>query len=391
MANKTNTSINGKNYFRIQKVVGHKLNKNGFEIPVKKTFYGKTKKEAEQKYKEYMQKKALNLDGSKQYFGVMAERWLYEFLVNDNNLKPGTKDLYISTWNKYIKPLELYHSALEEVSAGTIQAIYNRLYKSGVPASAVKTINKVMSRLYNYFVQQGYAPFNFTNTLSLPKEKIEESKKVITWSDEELHTILNSFSKAQKGFRLRLLIVLASYTGMRISELLGLKYSDIEQTENGYIINVRRQVNNIAKYSPDGSKTNTLGVCELKSASSYRSIPVPELVVKEINAHKRKHLKEQMLKGYRTEFIFTTDSGGFVDNRNSRTACERYYKRIGVPTHGFHTYRHTFGTNLYKQGVPLKTASDLMGHKDINITARYYVGIGEEEKRKAIEILVKAM
>lgn len=391
MAIKTNTSINGNNYYKIQKVVGHKISKAGYEIPVKKTFYGKNKKEAESKFNEYMQKRALNLDGSRQYFGIMADRWLYEFLANDNNLKHSTKNLYISTWKLHITPLPLYHTPLDEVSAGTIQAVYNKLYKSGVPSSAIKTVNKVMSRFYNYLVQQGFAPFNFCNTLSLPKETIEEEKKIITWSDEELSTILNSFEKAQKGFRLRFLIVLASYTGMRISELLGLKYTDIKQNETGYIINVRRQVNNIYTYNPDGSRETVLGVSELKSRSSYRSIPIPAVVVNELNIHRKAHLKEQLKNGYRTEFIFTTDTGGFLDDRNARTGCTRYYKRIGVPERGFHTYRHTFGTNLYKNGVPLKTASDLLGHKDINITARYYVGTGEEEKRKAIEILASAM
>ena len=96
MAIKTNTSINGNNYYKIQKVVGHKISKAGYEIPVKKTFYGKNKKEAESKFNEYMQKRALNLDGSRQYFGIMADRWLYEFLANDNNLKHSTKNLYIS-------------------------------------------------------------------------------------------------------------------------------------------------------------------------------------------------------------------------------------------------------------------------------------------------------
>lgn len=391
MASKTNKTINGTDYYRLQKVVGHKINKAGFEVPVKKEFYGKSKKEAEQKYKEYMAKRSLNIDGSKQYFGVMADKWLYNFLAQDQGLKPGTKDLYIKTWNKYIKPLELYHQSLEEISAGRIQEEYNKLFKCGCPASAIKTINKVMTRFYNYLVQQGYTPFNFTSTLSLPKEKFEEGKTIITWSDEELYKILNGFDKAKNAFKLRFLLIMATYTGMRISELLGLKYSDITSTKNGYVVNVRRQVNNIAEYDIDGSIINTLGVIELKSRSSFRSIPVPRIVINELKKHQAEHMEEQFKNGYRTDFIFTTSSGGFLDHKNARTACARYYKMIGVPIKGFHTYRHTFGTNLYKNGVPLKVASDLLGHKDINVTARYYVGTDEEAKRKAIEILASAL
>ena len=391
MANKTNCTKNGVQYFRIVKVVGHKMSRGGYEIPVKKEFYGKSKKEAELKYNEYMKRRALNIDSSKQYFGIMADKWLYNFLAQDHGLKPGTKQLYISTWNLYVKPLELYHLKIEEINAGMIQETYNKMHENGVPTSAIKTINKVMSRFYNYLVQQGYTPFNYINTLSLPKEKFEEGTIITTWTKEELNTILNSFEKAQNGFRLRFLLILASYTGMRISELLGLKYSDIEESKSGYIVNVKRQVNAVTSYNQDGSFKTELAINDLKSKSSFRSIPVPGIVIKELKSHKAKHLKEQIKNGYRTEYIFTTNTGGFVDVKNARRSCERYYKAIGIPAKGFHTYRHTFGTNLYKNGVPLKTASDLLGHKDINITARYYIGTGEEEKRKAIEILASVI
>ena len=98
-----------------------------------------------------------------------------------------------------------------------------------------------------------------------------------------------------------------------------------------------------------------------------------------------------MKNGYRTEFIFTTDSGGLLDSKNTRTAIYRYYKRIGVPEKGFHTYRHTLGTNLLKNGAELITASKLLGHDDIKTTTKYYINIPEDEKRKAIELLARAL
>mgnify|MGYP000299599091 FL=1 len=94
-----------------------------------------------------------------------------------------------------------------------------------------------------------------------------------------------------------------------------------------------------------------------------------------------------MQKGYRTEQIFTTSTGHFYDRRNVGRALDRVYKRIGVPCKSFHVYRHTFGTNLCKNGVPIQTTAKLLGHKDINMTAIYYVNVDMEEKLKAIQTM----
>ena len=72
---------------------------------------------------------------------------------------------------------------------------------------------------------------------------------------------------------------------------------------------------------------------------------------------------------------------------NVRTALNRYYKKIGVDEKNIHAYRHTFGTNLCRQGVPIQTASKLLGHDDISTTAKYYVNVSADEKARAIETL----
>ena len=387
MANKTNYTKNGIDYYRIVRVVGHKLNANGIEVPVRKEFLGKNKKEAEAKYQAFLDKKALNLDSSKQYFGVMADRWIYEFLIYDGSLKNSTKELYIDTWNKYIKPTEFYSLPLDKVSAGSIQTLYNSLYNNGCPISAIKTINKTMDRFYKYLVQHSYVPYNFTDTLTIPKEYKEGSKDITVWTDEELSCILNNFEKAQNDFRLRFLLVLAIYTGLRISELLGVKYEDIEKTQDGYILNVRRQISNVATYDSTGEKTRELKAATLKTHNSYRTIPLTSRVIDELKIHKKWHRVEQMKNGYRTDYIFTTETGGFYYKKSCETSCKRYYKRIGVEAKGFQVYRHTFATNLCKRGVPIQTAQILCGHSDISITAKYYVGIGEEEKKNAVALL----
>ena len=344
MAKKTDCKKNGKDYYRLQKVVGHKINAAGNEVPVKKEFYGRNKKEAENMWREYLEKKNAGIENKKQYFGIMADSWIYTFLVNEPKLKDRTKDLYITAWNNHVVPSDIYHLPLDEVTAGTIQRFYNSLACSG---NVIATINKVMSRFYKYLVTEGYATHNITTALTLKKDKEKTSEDIVIWNEEELDTILHSFDKAQNGFR--------------------------------------------PTFERGKKTTHNLEIGELKSASSYRTIPLNDVVIEELKKHQLWQKKEMLKNGYRTEYIFTTDSGGFYDKRNINTACNRYYRKIGIEPKGFHTYRHTFGTMLCNRGIPIQTASVLLGHSDINITAKYYINVSLDEKTKAVNALADIM
>ena len=62
----------------------------------------------------------------------------------------------------------------------------------------------------------------------------------------------------------------------------------------------------------------------------------------------------------------------------------KVYDKIGVPRHKFHSYRHTFGTNLSRAGVPIERVCELMGHGDISTTQKYYLYIDNKEKLEAV-------
>lgn len=386
MAVRTNEKSNGYEYYRITKVVGKKLNKNGKEVPVRKSFRGRTKKEAEEKYQAFMEKKRQGLETSKQYFGIVADKWIYEFFLKDDSLAVGTRDLYVKAWNKYIKQAPIYGLPIEEVTASTVQNTYNNL---DCPTSALKAINKLMKRFYKYLEMQGLSR-NFTSSLTISKKEENHSamkNTVQVWSDEEIARILNSFEEAQSGFRLSFFITLAYYTGCRISELLAVKYTDFVDGE----LHITAQIINEPEFTRNGKSVYTLKEGRLKSPSSYRIIPLGKEVISALDKHKQWQRKDMLKNGYRTEYLFTTDTGGFYDKKNVSIACARYYKRIGVPVKGFHTYRHTFGTNLCRTGVPLQVASSLLGHSDINVTAKYYINVSTEDKLKAVTNLGKVI
>ena len=379
MAKKTNCTINGRDYYRITKVVGRKLNDKGVEVPVRKTFYGDSKKDAEDKYQKFMEKKAAGLETKTQHFGVLADSWISEFFAHDRSLKDSSKSRYLAAWNRTIKKLDLYHSPLDEITAKTLQTAYNDLIASGTKISELEQANKLMVRFYKYLEIEGLGR-NFTSSLTLPKEKINAADdEIVVWSDDEIKKILGSLDKADNRFRLRFLIVLAYYTGCRKSELLSLKYSDI--TLDG--VRITKTLAEISDGLTKGKMKTRLAVTDPKTAASVRTIPVDSIVYEELKRHKEWHKREQIRKGYRSDFIFTTDSGEFYNNKNLDRALERYYKKIGIEPKTMHTYRHTYGTNLCRAGYPIETARELLGHESIETTAKYYVRVNIESKRDA--------
>lgn len=383
MANKTNYHVNGNDYYRLTKTIGKRLNENGVEVPVRKSFYGASKKEATEKYEAFLKRRSMGLNSKVEYFGIIADHWIYNFFVKDSKLKDRTKQQYLGHWNNYIRGTELYDMALDEINAGTIQEVYNSL---DAPISAIKGANKLMRKFYQYLEREGYAR-NITGSLVIPsKEKKvgDEEEVIVVWTDEELSKIFNGFSKADPRFRLRFLLVLAYNTGCRISELLAVRYDDI--TDDGLRIN--KQVIRRPTFRKGELNTFEFDLDPPKSKASYRTVPVNDFVVRELKRHHKWHEKEMNEKGYSSEFIFTTDTGGFYDSRNIGRALERYYDRVGVEYKGFHTYRHTFGTNLCRNGIPIQTTSALLGHEDISVTAKYYINIDADQKQEAVNSLM---
>ena len=85
--------------------------------------------------------------------------------------------------------------------------------------------------------------------------------------------------------------------------------------------------------------------------------------------------------------LFSSDTCTYREGANLLKSLKRLCKRIGIEETTFHSLRHTFCTILAKQGVPLKTASVLMGHSNISITAKIYTHVDDTEMKKGIEKL----
>lgn len=373
MAKKTNCTINGKEYYRICRKVGKKLNSKGLWIDDYRNFYGSCKAEAEKKYYTAMQRNG-SVDASGQCLGELIDEWIKN-IFSESRLATGTKYGYIRSYYRLFPGGSLAGRQIDDVSALDLQLFYNQLISGGAAVGSVKHLHNLLVRFYKYADLNDMGR-NITASVSVPTSSIHPvdlGNNLSVWSDSDLKAVINALN----GSTLRFLVVLAVNTGARIGELLALTYDDIRND----LLYINKQ---LSEKDPTG-KAVAPHLDRTKSINSNRVIPLSAAVLDEYQTHVLIHKKEMLKNGYRTSNIFTTATGTYYYKRNVTRALQRLYKRIGVRYRKFHAFRHTFGTNLSRAGVPIEETCKLMGHSSINVTMKYYIHIDARRKLDAVE------
>ena len=372
MATKKNVAIkNGDKeygYFKITRTIGHEF-KDGKKIPIKKQFYGSSKGDAEKRFRAYqeeqLQKKyeKEHAEGKAQLktFGEYAEEYTYKIMPH-SRLAHSTADRYEQSYRTHVKNTWIMSVPIGEIDAEKLHDFYVGI---NVTKQTLKAINKWMTSFYKWIALKGI--MNNVQAVTVLPDKPDNSRhdEIQVWEPDEIQTILTNFGT----HRLKLMMIIMNYAGLRISECFGLKYSDIK---NGFL-SVNRQY-----YKGE--------ICPPKY-NSYRKLPAHPEIEKALEIHEERFTAEADRKGYKTDFIFTTETGSLLEYGNVRRSLNRYYNRIGVPEKSPHTYRATFCTELCRAGVPLEVASKLMGHKSIEVTAKHYALVKQDVQIDAINRL----
>ncbi|MFZ2538614.1 MAG: site-specific integrase [Oscillospiraceae bacterium] len=216
--------------------------------------------------------------------------------------------------------------------------------------------------------------------------------RIIT--EEDLKKLINAVAKHK---RLKFVISILLLTGMRIGELLALKWQDINFEEN--IIYIRHSVNK--QYVEERGQIKSCGVkiASTKTRSSVRELPVCDLVMSLLlewndclNTDYPK-MEELKKKNDTQDVIFVNYHGnimcyntlykelvGFLD--------DNHLKHCGVL---FHKLRHCYATHMVDAGIDINVISKLLGHANISTTAAYYAKVNLKPKIKAVKIHAKYM
>ncbi len=267
--------------------------------------------------------------------------------------------------NKYINNVlgDLY---LKEINKDIILKMFND-YKDKLSNSVMKTLIYIIKSSLNYAYE-----LNYIDYINLDDLKIKNNLHTIYIYSKEEQNILVNYLKTNLNIR-KVCLLLCMYTGLRIGEVCGLKWEDINFKNNS--LEVKRTIERIKNREDNESKTILIASTP-KSDTSKRIIPIPEFIIK--------YLKEYYSNN---DYYILSNSLKLYDPRYFEEFYKRCIKKCHINYVNFHTLRHTFATRAIEAQVDIKTLSEILGHSSIEITLKLYVHPSFELKKQAIENL----
>lgn len=283
-----------------------------------------------------------------------------------------------STFAAYVLILENHvlpsFGECEMLSESLVQEFVLRKLDSGLCVKTVKDILIVLKMVMRFGVKNGW--MNYCEwDIKYPTTESSNEIEVLTVAN---HRKILEFVKLNFTFR-NLGIYISLTTGLRIGEICGLKWSDIDVV-NG-TITVRRTIERI--YIIDGENKHTeLIVNTPKTKNSCRDIPM----CKELMA-----IVKPLKKVVNDDFYVLTNEEKPTEPRTYRNYYHRLMKRLGIPRLKYHGLRHSFATRCIESNCDYKTVSVLLGHANITTTLNLYVHPNMEQKKRCISKMLRSL
>lgn len=295
-----------------------------------------------------------------------------------NTLKQSTYNSYVGYIKNHLKPA-LGSIPLQELSPRTLQQFYN--YKYEVEKLSPKTIvniNLFLHRALSFAVTEGYIQTNPAASLNLPRGSKPQIE--ILNRDEQAQLIHASY-RHRYGVFIRLTL----FTGLRVGELLGLRWEDVD--ERAGMLKVCRTLNRLNKMkapTTPGEATTEIVIQTPKSENSTRSIPLLPAILHDLLNWKQVQQNDALSAGeaYKSSgFIVTNPLGGYIEPRTFKDYYNQILALSGLRPFTFHALRHTFASRAMEQGMDAKTLSVILGHYSVSFTMDTYTHVLDGHKK----------
>ena len=248
----------------------------------------------------------------------------------------------------------------------TVQAVHGFIdskLKAGLSAKYVSDIVIVFKSMTKY-VSRVHGFRNPIEDVVLPRGAKRERKLFNDTQQKKLCKYLTSDLNNTS-----LCVLLSLYTGLRVGEICGLRWSDVDFTKR--TITVRRTVQRIQT----GHGTRLL-IDSPKSHSSRRSIPIPAFIADLLRRFRRSD-----------NICILSGSEKIAEPRTLQRRFKTILKKADLPSINFHSLRHMFATNCIRAGFDVKTLSEILGHASAETTLDRYVHSSMERKTQCMNLL----
>lgn len=300
---------------------------------------------------------------------------LLEWLENrqKEHIKVRTYSRYQELITMHIIPF-LGEKSIHELGRREIQEFLMQQKKSGnirngerLSAASTNMMLSVLNLAFEYACDMEYIR---ENPCARVRRAKAEAKKVEAFTIEEQRAIEAEISHS--GDERLHGILLCLYTGLRIGELLGLAWTDIDLDRG--IIKITKTVYR----EKDGCGVWHLCIDSPKTKASDRVIPLPEYVT---------NMLRQDYEKAKTPYLVNNRRGERMSIRSYQYIFEKLTAHAGVRRLNFHALRHTFATRAIECGMDIKTVADIMGHQNASITLNRYAHCMLDHKIEMIQKL----
>ena len=286
-------------------------------------------------------------------------------------VKQSTYAAYVLILENHILPSFVDCEALNEK---LVQDFVLQKLNDGLSIKTVKDMLIVLKMVMKFGVKNEW--MNYCEwDIKYPTTETHKEIEVLTVAH---HKKILDYIKLHFTFR-NLGIYISLTTGLRIGEVCGLKWSDIN-TDNG-TITVNRTIERI--YMVEGERKHTeLVINTPKTKNSCREIPMN----KELLA-----MVKPLKKVVNMDYYVLTNEEKPTEPRTYRNYYHRLMKGLNIPRLKYHGLRHSFATRCIESNCDYKTVSVLLGHANITTTLNLYVHPNMEQKKKCITKMFKSL
>lgn len=292
-------------------------------------------------------------------------QWLNDYAAI--NVRPLTKQSYEHWIRKQINPA-IGTLLLSRLQPSHLQTFYRKALetgridgKGGLSRSSVVHIHRILHDALSYAVQCGLLSRNVTDTVKPPRACHKEMRTLDSVGVSRL-------LEASKDTIYYHIFHLAVFTGMRRSELLGLRWRDVDL--DMATVSVVQTLHCLGK--------GKVIFQEPKSSKGKRQIALSPAAVIALREHRQQQELERLdclLKGAPVvydDLVFSNSDGSPLLPNSVTHAFIKTVRRLGLREVRFHDLRHTHASLMLKQGIHPKIVSERLGHATIGITLDTY-------------------
>ncbi len=297
------------------------------------------------------------------------EYWIKE--IKEKTVRWSTLSVYKDRYNKNIKKI-IGRMIISEVKPMHCQNVLNVMDNNGYAGTSMDKTKVTMSAMFSDACENGLISSNpITKSVKCPKKK-NKNTRVLTLEEQK------KFLEVAKGSVNYNHFLFILQTGIRSSELRGLKWNDIDFQNR--IIHIRRNVTH-------DSNNSRFITGELKTSSGQRDIPMTNTayeVLMELKNQKEKR-KQKVISFEFADHVFLNRNGKLLPNSNYDRYLKRLCVKAGIEKISMHTLRHTFATRCIESGMKPKTLQKILGHASLAMTMDLYVHVTDDEKEKEMK------